>query len=148
MIRLSANSTLFFKVFLPVFFIVFYGLFSVFLFMDEVSPIGKQSWVPYSNLVFYLSIVFIFYKTVWPLVRVECGPDGFVVTNYRQTYKYTYDSIKTFGIARLFIWKIGLIEFHSKSKFGAHISFIIDQRKLDQIREEFGEIVGPLAPKA
>lgn len=143
MIRLSSNSTLFFKVFIPVFFIVFYGLFSVFLLLTDESPLGNQTWVPYSNLVFFLSVVFILYKTVWPLVRVECGPELFIVTNYRHTYQYTYDSIKDYSEAKLFFWTVGYIEFHSKSKFGDSVSFIVDKRKLDQIRESYGEVLTP-----
>jgi len=140
MIRLSSNSTLFFKLALPVFFVVLYGMITVFLLVADQIPFGNYKWVRYSNLVFYLAMLFILYKTVFQLHRIDCGPDHFVVTNYRTAYKYPYDAVESFSLDSLIIYTLGTIRFNSPSSFGKSVVFLLDRSTWDKIQEEYGQV--------
>jgi hypothetical protein len=137
MIRLSSNTTLFYKLVLPIFFTVLYGLFSIFLLVADGAPFGDYNWVRYTNFTFYVAMVFIFYKSVVQLIRVDCGPEYFVVTNYRKAFRYSYDSISAFKIENLLLFSIGIMEFKSPSHFGESIVFLLDKKNLLKIQETF-----------
>ena len=138
MIRLSSNATLFFKLVLPIFFGVFYGLLSIFFLGMEQNPF--PDYIRYSNLIFYLAVLFILYKTVIQLLRVDCGADHFIVTNYRTAYKYNYDAIESFRCERLLWITLGTIRFKSPSSFGPTAVFLVDVKRLAEIKHSFGEV--------
>lgn len=137
MIRLSSNTTLFYKLVLPIFFTVLYGLLTMFLLLADGAPFGEYDWVRYTNLAFYMAMVFIFYKSVFQLLRVDCGLDHFVVTNYRKAFRYSYDAIAEFEIENLLFFSVGTIEFKSSSNFGKSIIFLLDKKNLIKIQETF-----------
>jgi len=141
MIRLSSNLTLFFKIFIPIFFIIFYGLLSLFFLFGDESPLARSKWFPYSNLIFYAAALFILYKTVWQLYRIDCTSDHFIVTNYKSAFKYTYDSIDTFKMTDLFFFTVGSVSFKSNSSFGKRIRFLVDKNSLKKINKEFNQVL-------
>ncbi len=140
MIRLSSNFTLFFKIFVPTFFIVFYGLITIFFFVGESQVFHIGAWFPYSNLLFYLATVFILYKTVFQLHRIDCSDEYFVVSNYRHSYRYTYDSVASYTESSFLIFTFGRLEYKSPSTLGIKIRFLIDRQNRDKIFETFGRV--------
>ena len=141
MMRLSSNQTLFLKLVFPIFFVVLYGLLTLFFFVADTGPFPTTGWMKYSNAIFYLSIVLIMYKTVFQLQRIDCTADHFIVTNYKSAYRYTYDSIDSFREEKLFFFTLGIIEFKSSSAFGKRVVCLVDKRRLAQIREKFGVLM-------
>ncbi len=141
MIRLTSNLTLFFKIFIPVFFVVFYGLFTGFTLFSHEGPLKSMAWLLYSNLIFYLSVLFILYKTVFQLCRVDCAKDHFIVSNYHKSYRYSYDAIETYREMSFLFFAIGTIRFKSKSSLGLKINFLIDRQNKRKIIDTFGEIL-------
>lgn len=137
MIRLSSNQTLLLKLVIPVFFIVLYGLLTIFFLVSERSPLPDSGWMKYSNIIFYLAIILIFYKTVFQLQRVDCGPEYFVVTNYKTAYRYSYDSIASFKLEKLFLFNLGVLHFKSPSAFGKQVTILLDKNNLKKIREVY-----------
>lgn len=140
MIRLSANSTLFFKLVVPVFFGVFYGMLSIFFLLTDQIVFADLPWLPYSNAIFYVSTMVILYVTFIRLLRVDCGEETFVVTNYIHAYRYSYDDVSVFDSQRILLWRIGSIRFKSKSKFGNKIFFLIDTKQYDLIAITYGNV--------
>ena len=138
MIRLSSNSTLFLKIVLPIFFGVFYGLLTIFFVISEQSPL--PDYFRFSNLIFYLAVLFILYKTVIQLLRIDCGSDYFVVTNYRKAYKYSYESIESFTTENLLFFTLGTLRFKSPSSFGSSIVFLVDKKRLLEVASQFGDV--------
>lgn len=124
--RVSSNSTLFFKLFLPTAWIVFFTTFTVALFVVDrqslpflTSPVFK-----YPFLALYVLFFLLLYKTVMQLKRVELGIDYYVVSNYFKTYRLLYDDIERIKILPL--GSLQLISFHLKAKgsFGKKIVFL------------------------
>lgn len=140
MIRLSSNFTLFYKIFLPVFFMILYGLFTVFLFFTNDSPLSAIPWVKYSNLIFYLAVLLIMYKSIFQLYRVDCSHEEFIVTNYRTAYKYSYDSIESFNQTNFLLFTLATIRFKSPSSFGSRVSFLLDKNGLKKVEEAAGDV--------
>jgi hypothetical protein len=129
-VRVSSSWTLFYKIFLPTVWIVFVGTFTVFSLMS--SQINS---LPYSLaiqgtmvMVLLLGLAFLWF-TLMNLKRVEMAEDSFYVTNYFKTYRYGYKSIKRISDIELYVMRIGVIEFNSKSSFGNKIYFV-ERRKV------------------
>ena len=137
MIRLSSNQTLFLKLVLPIFFAVLYGLLTLLFLVSTDGPFPTKGWMKYSNLIFYLSILLIFYKTVFQLQRVDCAADHFVVTNYKTAYRYSYDSVETFTTGNLLFFTVGTLRFKSQSAFGTSVTLLVDKNNLSKIQQKF-----------
>ena len=142
--RISSNLTLFFKLFVPTFWTVFYGLFTfVLLFVDDSTmELFQSDILRYSNLVFYLSTLLIMYLTIFKLHRVELSPEGVFVTNYFKTAKYTYDSIDAIGYKNYQFFKTGFIRLKQKGIFGKTILFLMKRKYLEDFMEEHPEKFG------
>lgn len=144
--RISSNTTLFFRLFVPTFWAVFYGLFTVVLFLADNSTVNifQSDWLKYSNLVFYLSSLLILYLTVFQLKRVELSEEGIFVTDYFKTVKYTYDSLESISYKKYPGFKLGNLRLREKGIFGTNISFILKKSYLEDFiqknPEQFGYI--------
>ena len=81
--RVSSNLTLFFKMFLPTMWIVFFGTFGLAIFVTDSSqiPLLTSTTFKYSFLIFYLLFFGILYYTLIPLKRVEMGKEYYIVSN-------------------------------------------------------------------
>lgn len=129
-IRVSSSWTLFYKIFIPTVWIVFVGTFTVFSFMS-----AQVRALPYGFalqgtmvMVMLLGLAFLWF-TLMDLKRVEMAEDSFYVTNYFKTFRYGYKSIKRIADIDLFVIRIGVIEFVSKSSFGKKV-FFVERKKV------------------
>ena len=142
--RISSNLTLFFRIFVPTFWTVFYGLFTfVMLFsQDSTLNVFQSDWLKYSNLLFYLSTLLIMYLTIFRLKRVEMSRDGVFVTNYFKTVKYTYDSIDSLGYKDYCFFKVGFIRLKDKGIFGSTILFLLKKKYLEDYIQANPDLFG------
>jgi hypothetical protein len=135
--RVSSNFTVFFKLFLPTVWIVFFTIFTISIFTIDsntlpflTSPIFK-----YPFLVAYLLFFALIYFTIMQLKRVEMGPDCYYVSNYLKTYRLVYDDIESVSSIPLFRLQIMTFKLKAKSSFGNKITFLASQ----QLYEIFGQ---------
>ncbi len=135
MIRLSSNWTMFFKLFIPTFFGVFYGLLSIMLLFKTNTFGSDNQWMAYSNFLFFLGMMFIFYHSVWRLVRVEADEKMVYVSNYFKTYRYPIDAIDGIEFTSSLIFKRALLKLKSKGTLGQHLPFLIHRAGIDTIVE-------------
>lgn len=142
--RISSNTTLFFRLFVPTFWAVFYGLFTVVLFLADNSTVNifQSDWLKYSNLIFYLSSLLILYLTVFQLKRVELSEEGIFVTDYFKTVKYTYDSVESISYKKYPGFKLGNLRLREKGFFGTNISFILKKGYLEEYIQKNPEPFG------
>ncbi len=142
--RISSNLTLFFKIFIPVFWTTFYGLFTLVMFLsgDSTIQLFHSELLRYSNLFFYLSTLLIMYLTIFQLKRVELSVDGIFVTNYFRTVKYSYDSVESLGYRNYYLFKVGFIRLKEKGFFGKKIVFLLKKGYLEKFIEEHPEKFG------
>ncbi|MBK9150805.1 MAG: hypothetical protein IPM26_07310 [Saprospiraceae bacterium] len=124
--RVSSNLTVFFKLFLPTVWIVFFGVFTLAIFLTENTqiPFLTSNIFRFSFLAFYLFFLSLIYLTLLQLKRVELGPDHYHVSNYFKTYRLYYHDIASVNIIPLGRLKIITFTLKSKSSFGRKIHFL------------------------
>ena len=126
MLRLSSNWTLFLKIFLPVFWIAFFGGFIIAAFVTSriEAPQYTSGGFKLQSIIFVLSGIIFFYFTFLRLKRVD-GEKGFVyISNYFKTFRYPVNSIEEIIIYDHFILKAAHINFKGKTTFGKRIIFL------------------------
>lgn len=135
--RVSSNFTVFFKLFLPTVWIVFFTIFTISLFTvdEQTLPLLTSPVFKYPFLAAYLLFFALIYFTIMQLKRVELGPDCYYVSNYLKTYRLIYDdieSIKTFSLGRL---ELVTLKLKAKSSFGNKIVFLASKQLMDIFRK-------------
>ncbi len=130
MMRVSSNFTLFFKLFIPTVWIVFFTLFTGALFLADpqqlpflTSPVFK-----FPFLVGYILFFALLRYTLMPLKRVEMGPDYYYVSNYFATYKLSYEDIASIRIYPLGRLQMMILDLKGKSSLGSKISFLASRQ--------------------
>jgi hypothetical protein len=124
--RISSNLTLFLKIFIPTFWSVLFGAFTIaFLFGQAEGPYFiKNISFRLAWLGVYLLILFIFFLTVWKLKRVELDELFLYATDYFKTARYPFHSIAAIHSQKLPFFYLGRIELHTPGIFGKNIYFI------------------------
>ena len=127
---MSSNFTLFFKLFLPTVWIVFFTLFTgaLFLVSPQQLPFLTSPVFKYPFLVFYLLFFTVLWKTVMPLKRLEMGPDYYVVSNYFKTYRLRYEDIDTIRIYPLGRLQIMVFRLKARGSFGQQLTFLASRQ--------------------
>lgn len=138
--RLSSNLTLFFKFFVPIFWIVFFGAFTiaVFAYRDEFYGAVPGQSLQIGTVIFFVSGLFMFYFTLMQLKRVEGNAESFVVTDYFKTFRYTYDSVEKITESRFTFLKLATIHLKEKGSFGKRISFITSSSRYEGFMKQHG----------
>ena len=126
MYRVSTNLTLFYKFFIPVFWIVFFGALTIATLSYSFEYIGDM---PARNfrigiVFFYFSGLLLFAFTLMRLKRVETDEHFFYVTNYFKTARYPFHSIEQVIESKFFFFRSVTIRFKEKGLFGKRIFFV------------------------
>lgn len=142
MIRLSSNTTLFWKMFVPTGYIAFFGLLALVILLskDENLAVFNDPLIIGGYLAVYTLFVALLYFTLMSLKRVEAGKTHFMATNYFKTYQYTYDSIDRVKTYDMIVFKLGSIHLNKKGKFGKKIRFIVNRSGLTHFEQSHPNI--------
>lgn len=124
--RVSTNLTLFYKFFIPVFWLVFVGSITVAALIYSFDYIGNM---PAGT--FRLIMVFIFlsgalslYLTLLRLKRVELSEDFVYVTNYFKSFRYPYHNVESIQVSRFLFFQVATVRLREAGSFGKSILFI------------------------
>ena len=129
MIRVSSNGTIFLRIFVPIFLLVFYFFGVMAIWLNAFEGIDFPLWFKISNSIFFISLLLIFWQTTWRLHRVELGSDHVYISNYIKTVRYSYESIKDCNYYSFLLWKIGYITLLEKGILGKRIFFLLTSKK-------------------
>ena len=131
--RVSTNLTLFYKFFVPIFWIVFFGAFTVAVFVYQFEYFGNIPKWPFRILVlaFFLSGVVMFFFTLMRLKRVEMDDLYVYVTDYFKNYRYPYHNIEKFQESSFLILQIVTIHLKEPGQFGKKITFISSKNRYE-----------------
>lgn len=126
MYRLSSNYTLLWKIFVPVFYITFFGLL---VMVSHTADEGDLPLLtsPIAKLVLtgcYLIFVALMYFSIMDLKRVEADEQYYYVTNYFKTYRYLKSDVEEITSTDYGIWIWNTLRMKQKTKFGRNIRFI------------------------
>mgnify|MGYP001218417059 CR=1 FL=1 len=127
--RISSNTTLFLKIFIPTFWIVFFGIFTAAVWFLDTPYFGP---VPALTMKVGLTLFFLLgsgllYLTIIQLKRVEVDEAHLYASNYFKTYRYPFDSIEK--ISERDLWLIHLVRIRLKAPghFGRTLTFLLDE---------------------
>lgn len=137
--RLSTNLTLFFKFFIPVFWLVFFGIFilAAFTFGQDIAAVFKQTSFRIGALVFYLSGAALFYFLLFPLKRIEADGQYIYVTNYFKSYRYSWNSVEQVKESNFLVFTVGQIVLKEAGAFGKQLPFIASNRYYEKFWQAY-----------
>jgi hypothetical protein len=120
MTRLSSDWTLFYKIFFPNVWIVFFGAAIGIIVFSVILPL----WLLIGIIALYLGVVVFLWFTLMTFMRVEGTGEHLFVTNYFKTYRYTLESVRKITSFDALLFKVIVLHFHEKTSFGQRIAFI------------------------
>lgn len=130
--RLSSSATLLLKLFLPVFWTVFFGSFVVALLLfDGYNPMINSIYFKTGIILFYFSGLLIIYFTFWKLRRVEVDSDYFYVTDYFKTVRIPFPLVRKITELNFVLFSTMTIHLKQKGYFGKKITLIQSKQKVD-----------------
>lgn len=129
--RVSTDLTLFYKFFIPIFWIVFFGAFTISVLALNRAYYGSIAGGPFriGVVVFFLSSVAGLYFSLMRLKRVEMDEDFVYVTNYFRTVRYPYHNIEKIRESDFLFLKIVNLYLHTPGRFGRRITFVASQSR-------------------
>lgn len=128
MYRLSSNSTLFWKLFFPIFFITIFGILNLVAFNADPGdlPFLANPITQIILLIFFILFIALIYFTIGRLKRVEADDQYLYVCNYINTYRYLKSDILEIKISDFILFKITTLVMKEKTKMGRKIRFLGD----------------------
>jgi hypothetical protein len=128
MFRLSSNTTLFWKLFFPTFYITFFGILILVSFQANPNdiPLLSNVYVKSAMLVMYVSFITLMWFTIMNLKRVEADQDHIFVTNYYNTFRYMKSDIESINTRDLSFFKVTTLTMKEATKMGKKIRFLGD----------------------
>ena len=148
--RVSTNLTLFYKIFLPSFWIVFFSSFGVYVWFFNTGDIGSMNASTFKivYLLFFLTFIGLFLYTIMRLKRVEMDGKSIYVTNYFKHYQYPYSNIEKIVEAPFPFLRVVTIYFKKEGHFGEKIFFIPSKKRFQQFLINHPEVSKSLMKKA
>ncbi|MDQ3141962.1 MAG: hypothetical protein M3Q56_06910 [Bacteroidota bacterium] len=138
MTRISSSATLILALFIPVFWIVFFGLLFFFIMFSSLDDMLSESLLKLRLFyaIFFISFGLLIYFKLMTLRRVELDGDFVYVTNYLKTIRFPIENISELKMGSLFFFTMAKLKLHQKGSFGQTIRFITDERKLQLLRDK------------
>lgn len=145
--HLSSSWTIFLRLFIPVFWAVFFGSFTIamFAFKEELGPVLGSPNAAWIFLACYLTGVTIIYFSLWKLYRVDADNAFFYVTNFFRTYKYPFHQVRKIDEQDLGVFSLMTLEFSQKFSFGRKIRFLAKKKNLQSFLEANADMLGHLS---
>ncbi len=133
--NISSTWTLFLKVFLPVFWGIFFGAMTLAFWLSKAAYVGDLSIHAFRLLMtsFFLTGMVVFYLSVIRLKRVEIDDNFVYVTNYRKTARYPFHNIEKLEEVSYWVFKVVHLSFKKSGIFGKKVIFLANSFKLLEI---------------
>ena len=140
--RVSSNLTIFLKLFLPTFWIVFFGAFTGVILLSKNSYFGQFPALPFKigTVFFYLSGLVMFYFTLLKLKRVELGREQLYVTNYFKHVRYPYRDVEMIEDSSIGFFRTATVQLKAAGTFGSRITFVVSGANYDHFWKTHPEL--------
>ena len=141
--RVSSSATILLKFFLPTFWIVFFGAFTLTVFLAGHDHYGNipASYLQIGSLLFFVLGVAGLYWAVIRLKRVEMDEEFVYVTNYFKTFRYPYHNVKKMEESDYLFFRSMHLHFHQPGSFGKKVTFIVSQKLMDDFLKSNPRVV-------
>ena len=143
---ISSSLTIFFKIFIPTFWITFVGFFTMAVFFNTSINIPAIQSLEFriGTLVFFISGIAILYYLFMRLKRVEVSETHVYVTNYWKTYRYPYSSISKIDEQNILGFTKVRMELTEPGSFGKKFVFIASRKRWNELIFERPEVLAHL----
>jgi hypothetical protein len=147
--RVSSNLTIFFKLFIPTVWIVFFSIFtaSIFLVNEQTIPLLTSPAFRYPFLAVYIIFLLLIYFTLIQLKRVELDDHAYYVSNYFKTFKLIYEDIESISIVPLSRLQLTTFRLKAKGSFGKKITFLASKQLWDLFLDAHPDVKNHLLSK-
>jgi hypothetical protein len=133
--QISSSWTLFLKLVVPILWTTVFGLFAIASLVTSNINIGDLPITSFriGNIFFFLLGLWVIYKTVYKLKRVDMDGEYAYITNYLKNIRYPIQDIEKLEIgARLLFFYNSTIILKGEGSFGSRIPFVLSKRKLNR----------------
>lgn len=140
--RLSSNTTLLLKFFIPVFWIALFGATTLAALLYEYDYVGNTPAIYFKGgmLFFYITGLLLFAFTLLRLKRVEADGHFFYVTNYFKAARYPFHNIERITVSRFLFVGVATIHFVEPGIFGKQCFFIPSRQLMESYWMEHPEL--------
>ncbi len=140
--RVSTNMTLVYKIFIPTFWIVFFGALMItsFVYKEQYQGSIPGQYLRTGTVVFFFTGILFMALTLFRLKRVEMAADFIYVTNYFKHYKYPWSNIEKIDEHKFFFMNIVTIHLKTKGHFGKRIPFIASNKLFRLFKADHPEL--------
>jgi hypothetical protein len=136
---LSTNATLFWRIFFPVFSTVFlFGLFVAFYLTDDGEMIAPRVSVEVGRLALAGLMglwIFLLYRSIWRLKRVDADMNHLFVTNYWTTVRYPWAAVDCIEYGKLWNKQTWIFNLQAPGRFGRKIIIFPDRIAFQTLRD-------------
>ncbi len=126
-INLSSNTTLFWRIFLPIFGTVLVTTFVVAFLLTDVEDMDLPFpawWARVFMVLVWLGWIYLVWRFLWRLKRVDADATHLYVTNYWTSVRYPWTDVERVEIKRRFGRQMVHLHLRSAGRFGQRISFL------------------------
>ena len=140
--RVSTNATLFYRLFLPIFWAVFFGAVTIAIFVANREFYGEipGNMLRIGSAVFFISGLVMIYFTLLQLKRVEMDDKYVFVTNYIKNFRYPWHNIEAIAEHKFLFFKLVTITFKTPGHFGKKIVFAASHKLYASFWEEHPDL--------
>jgi hypothetical protein len=133
-IQVSSSWTLILKIFLPVLYIAFFGTFVMVVWFTQKIPasVSGNSFRITLTLILLVGL-FLFYKTVFRLHRLDMDDTYLYVTNYWTHRRYLRSDIEQIQSEKIPFFRLGRLKLKGEGFFGNEILFLSKKILLDRL---------------
>lgn len=144
--QVSSNFTLILRIFIPTFWLVFFGLFTIAAWVATPEHGGLLARLDFrlGFTAFFLSGAALLYFTLLKLKRVEMDTEQVFATNYFKAVRYPWGNVEKIVQQPFLFFHIMYIYLKKPGYFGSRIVFLASRARWKLFLEEFppaGELV-------
>ncbi len=126
-INLSSSTTLFWRLFMPLFGTVLFGTFTGALLLTDVEDMGlpfPAMWVRVAAILLILAWFYFVWRVLWRLKRVDADATHLYVTNYWTSVRYPWSDIERVEKQKRLGRRVVHFHLRAPGRFGQRISFL------------------------
>lgn len=140
--RVSSNATLFFKFFVPTFWIVFFGAFTAAVWNSKGEYFGNFPLGPFriGVLLFFITGIITLAYTIMRLKRVEFSAEYVYVTDYFKSVRYPWRDVAGLHESDFLFLSLGTLTLKAKGMFGDKIVFLVSRQLIHDFWENHPDL--------
>lgn len=130
--QISSSLTFIFRLFVPAFWLSFFGAAAIASLFSEKLAIPGYSPLATRLALWALlgSTIFVFWKTFWRLHRIDADAEHVFVTNFFKTARYKWVDVEKIELPISKGFATSTLVLKGAGIFGQNISFLISKNKL------------------